>query len=345
MLSQIAEILIPREASLREGMQALECGALEIALVVDAERRLIGTLTDGDVRRALLAGAPLSDPVGPFVNQQFTAAGIGTSRVEVLDLMQSRHISQIPILDAKGRLVGLHTLHEILGATPRPNWAVVMAGGRGERLRPLTDSIPKPMIKVAGRPILERIILHLVGYGIREIFLSINYMSEVIQHHFGDGGKLGCRIEYLKEKKPLGTGGALSLLPRRADHPVLVLNGDLLSQFDVPSMLTFHSEGRFKMTVGVHEYVHTVPFGVLDIDGDRITGIREKPSIASPVNSGIYVLDPDLLDRIPRATNYPITTLIEDCLERGERVGGASIEEEWMDVGRPKDLSWARGKE
>jgi len=331
--------------SLLQALRAIETSGLAIAIVEDGDGLVAGTLTDGDVRRALLSGASLESPLAPHLTRNFTSVPARAGRAEVLDLMQTRQIGQIPVLDDAGRLVGLHTLHGILGAAERPNWAVIMAGGKGERLRPLTEAIPKPMIKVAGRPILERIVLHLVGNGIRRIFLSVNYKRECIERHFGDGGAFGCRIEYLVEESPLGTGGALSLLPEKPADPLLVLNGDLLSQFDVQSFLAFHAEGGYAMTVGVHEYVHTVPFGILELEGDRVVGIREKPSVVSPVNSGIYVVNPELLDRIPRATAYPITALIEECLERGDRVGGANVDEEWMDVGQPKDLSKARGKE
>ena len=257
--------------------------------------------------------------------------------------MQSRWLSQVPILDEHGRLIGLHTLHEILGASPRDNWAVVMAGGRGERLRPLTDTIPKPMIQVAGRPILERIILHLVGFGVRRIFLAVNYKADLIESHFENGARFGCTIEYLREEKPLGTGGALSLLPAVPTDPILVLNGDLLTQFDVGSLLAFHTSGRYCATVGVHEYTHTVPFGVVDLEDDQIVQIREKPSEVWLTNAGIYVLDPAIVARVPRSSDYPLPALIEECLERKDPVGAFRIEADWIDVGRQTELTRARG--
>jgi hypothetical protein len=212
-LGRLAKLKVLEGAVLREAMQAIDRGACEIAFVVDASEKLLGTVTDGDVRRALLAGATLEDPVGPVMNRRFTAVDENASRAEVLDLMKARTLGQVPVTDSQGRLVGLHLLREMLGREEKPNWAVVMAGGRGERLRPLTDSIPKPMVCVAGRPILERIVLHLVGQGIRRIFLAVNYMADVIEDHFGDGRSFGCGIQYLREVRPLGTGGALALLP------------------------------------------------------------------------------------------------------------------------------------
>lgn len=344
MSEHLEKIVITEDASLRTGMKALDRGAVEIALMVGPGGTLLGTLTDGDIRRAILGGASLEAAASKFMNRRFIAVSPSASRAEVLDLMRARSLQQIPILDEARRLVGLHLLREIIGASLRPNWAVVMAGGRGERLRPITDSLPKPMIKVAGRPILERIVLHLVGFGIRRIFLSVNYMGEVIEGHFKDGAALGCRIEYVKEEKPLGTGGALSLLPEKPVHPVIMLNGDLLTQFNVGNILAFHADGGYKATVGVHEYIHTVPYGVVEQEGDRITGIREKPTQTWFVNAGIYVFEPDLLERVPKDTYFPLPALVEECLDRGEAVGAFPIEEDWIDVGHPKKLRQARGE-
>lgn len=344
MSEHLEKIVVSESASLRIAMEALDRGAVEIALVVGPGGKLLGTLTDGDIRRAILAGASLQDTASKFMSRCFTAVSPSTSRAEVLDLMRARFLGQIPIVEESGRLVGLHLLREILGAVSRPNWAVVMAGGRGERLRPITDLLPKPMIKVAGRPILERIVLHLVGFGIRRIFLSVNYMGDTIEEHFKDGAPLGCKIEYLKEDQPLGTGGALSLLPETPDHPILMLNGDLLTQFNVGNILAFHVGGGFKATVGVHEYVHTVPYGVVEQEGDRITGIREKPTQTWLANAGIYVFEPGLVERVPKDTYFPLPVLVEECLDRGEAVGAFPVKEDWIDVGHPKELRRARGE-
>ena len=344
MPQNFEETVVSESASLRTAMEVLDRGSLEIVLVVSPDGALLGTLTDGDIRRAILSGASLEDAASGFMHRCFTAVGPSASRTEVLDLMRACALQQIPIVNEAGRLIGLHLLREILGASIRPNWAVVMAGGRGERLRPITDSVPKPMIKVAGRPILERIVLHLVGFGIRRIFLSVNYMGDMIEGYFKDGAELGCDIEYVREEKPLGTGGALSLLPEKPDHPVLMLNGDLLTQFNIGNMLGFHADGGFKATVGVHEYVHTVPYGVVEREGDRITGIREKPTQTWLANAGIYVFEPDLVERVPQDTYFPLPTLVEECLDRGEAVGAFPIKDDWIDVGHPKELRRARGE-
>jgi len=342
-MDRIKNISINKDSTILEGMEAIQRGACWIALVVDNNSKLLGLITDGDIRRALLSGATLNDPLEPYMQRKFTAVPPTAGRSEVLDLMRARSLNQIPIVDQTGKLVGLHLMREIIGAVRRPNWAVIMAGGRGERLRPLTDSIPKPMIKVAGRPILERIVLHLVGYGIRRIFISVNYLSQIIEEYFGDGARFGCDIEYLRETQALGTAGSLSLLPQKPQDPLLVLNGDLLTQFDVGNMIAFHTQGHYLVTVGVYQYFQSVPFGVLDIEDNRILGIREKPTIAYTTNAGIYLLEPSLLDRIPKDVEFAIPSLMEECFSRGEALGAFRIEEDWMDIGRPQELQHARG--
>lgn len=331
--------------SVRDVLAALDASGMEIVLVTSDSNELLGILTDGDVRRALLAGATLNDPLNPYLQKQFFFVNKNATRAEVLDLMQARRISQVPIIDKEGRLAGLHTLHGILGAVEKPNWAVVMAGGRGERLRPITDSIPKPMIRVAGRPILERIVLHLVGCGIRHVFLSVNYLAERIEGHFKDGTTFGCHIEYLREEKPLGTGGALALLPGRPEVPLIVLNGDLLTRFDADRMFAYHAEGKYRATVGVHEYLHTVPYGVIETERGCIKSIREKPSCSWLTNTGIYILDPDLPERVPPDTYFPLPAIVEECLDKKELVGAFRIEEDWDDLGQPQDLRRSRGEE
>lgn len=345
MNKRLATITVPPDATVHRALGAIDSGGIEIAFVSDGAGRLLGTLTDGDIRRALLRGASLEDQIAPFIQRNFTFVSSSSGRAEVLDLMRARSLSQIPILDPEGRLLGVHLLREIVGSGNLPNWVVVMAGGRGERLRPLTDSIPKPMVLVAGRPILERIVLHLVGQGLREIFLAVNYMSDVVEGHFGDGQNFGCEIRYLRETSPLGTGGALSLLPETPGHPLLVLNGDLLTQFDATEMLAFHDEGGYRATVGCSEYLHTVPHGVVTLDGPRILGIREKPKVAWTVNAGIYALAPDLVERVPADTCFPLPALIEECLESGSSIGAYPIGGDWIDVGQHRELRRARGEE
>jgi dTDP-glucose pyrophosphorylase len=333
---------VAASGTLLDALRAVDRGAAGIALVVDGTERLVGVLTDGDIRRALLRGVRLESSLAPHLRGKFTSVPATVARAEVIDLMQALRLDQIPVLDPEGKLVGLHLIHEMLGVVSRPNEAVVMAGGKGTRLTPITETVPKPMVRVAGRPILERIVLHLVGFGIRKVYLSVNYLGKVIEDHFGDGSTFGCRIEYLREDRPLGTGGALSLLPAPPRHPLLVMNGDLVTQADLGAMLEFHDRGKHRATVGVRPYVHTVPYGCLEIEEGKVRRITEKPRLVQVVNAGIYILEPEIVARVPRGQEYPITDLLEDCLARGESVGPFEIADEWIDVGRHDDLRQAK---
>lgn len=335
---------LPADARIRDALELLDRSGVGVALVVDAADVLVGLLTDGDLRRALLRGATLESPVDGFVVRNFVRVSPAEPRANVLDRMRALRISEIPIVDAEGRIAGLHLLHDIVADHAIPSWAVVMAGGRGTRLGAITQNIPKPMIPVAGRPILERIVLHLVGAGIQRIFLSVNYLAHMVQAHFGDGEAFGCRIEYLHETKPLGTGGALSLLPEPPTAPLVVMNGDLVTQFNVAALLSKHTQSGAVATVASRRYFHTVPFGCMSLDGDRLVAMEEKPTLSQMVNAGIYVVEPRLLARVPADTEFTMPALLDDCLRRGERVTSWELEDDWIDVGQREQLKQARGE-
>jgi len=305
-------------------------------------------VTDGDVRRALLAGARLDDPVGPHRAVRFTAVGPSDTRESVLDLMQARSISQVPVLNPDGTVAGLHVLRELVGRTDRSNHALILAGGRGTRLLPLTERVPKPMVRVAGRPILERLLLHVVGAGISSVHLSVNYLADVIERHFGEGERFGCTISYLREETavPLGTGGPLLLLPDEAwSAPVLVLNGDLVTQFDVAALLDDHVASGSLVTIGTNRHRYQVPFGVLGMEEDGLVRrLDEKPVLEWAVNGGVYVVERDLLDSAERNQDLPLTDLITRALDRGQKVSTHILEGDWADVGTPLQLSRARGE-
>jgi len=339
--NKLQQVCVSLEGSLKDAMTSLTRNGTAITLVTDSSNRLIGVLNDGDIRRALLSGAALDSPLADYTVRDFTSVRPGVGRAEILDLMQARILEQIPVVDESGQLVGLHLIHELLGCAERPNWAVIMAGGKGERLLPATEHVPKPMIRVAGRPILERLVLHLVGSGIRRIYLSINHLGHIIEQHFGDGKKFGCCIEYLREEQPLGTGGALSLLPQDVTDPVLVLNGDLVTQVDVGLMLEFHTQGKYVATIGAREYSHTVPFGCVEVLDGEVNEFVEKPTLTRLINAGIYVISPAMLDRVPER-EFPITDLLTDCMRREESIGAYEVGDDWIDVGQRKFLTRAQ---
>ena len=333
---------LPLGSSTFQALQIIEDTGAEIALIVDG-LVLKGVLTDGDIRRSILTGVPLDGPVDAIMQKTFTAVPPETGRSEALDLMRAHNIRQLPILSEGGRLVGLHQLHDLIGVTVRPNPALIFCGGRGSRLLPLTERYPKPMLPVAGRPILERILLHLIGYGFRHFYLAVHFMAEIIEEHFGDGSRFGCTITYLHEETPLGTGGALGLLPRSLEGPILAMNGDLVTQFDAATLLEQHTAAGNRITVGTKNYCQEIPFGVLTVEGGRVTEIQEKPLISHLVNAGIYVLDSDLRHRIPQGMATTIPNLMVECLERNEKVGHCPLSEDWIDVGRPLELKQAMG--
>jgi dTDP-glucose pyrophosphorylase len=342
MTDALAGHIVPRTATVRDGLSAIDRGAGGIVLAVDPDGRLAGVATDGDLRRAILRGHGLDDSIEPALNPDFIAIGTDQGRVDALDLMRARRIDAIPVLDDAGRPVALHLLHAVLQPVTRDNWAVIMAGGQGRRLRPLTDTVPKPMLRVAGRPILERIVIHLVGYGITRIFLAVHYRGEVIEEHFGDGTAFGASIGYLREDRPLGTAGALGLLPQAPTRPLLMLNGDLVTSVDVDRLLAFHAAGRFRATIGTHRYVHTIPYGCVERDGDRIVALEEKPAVEREVNTGIYVLDPDVVSLVEPDAAISMPDVIERVLASGGPVGAFAVEDDWTDIGQREHLARAR---
>lgn len=332
------------DASLLECMQVIQINGAGIALAVNSDFQLVGTVSDGDIRKALIQGDSLKSPILPHINRSCFSVTSSVQRAEVLDIMHARRFEQVPIVDENDKLVGLHLLHDMLGNAYRPNWALVMAGGKGTRLLPVTERVPKPMIKVAGRPILERIILCLVSNGFKKIFISVNHLSEVIEDHFKDGSGYGVEIEYVRETQPLGSGGAISLLPGKPEHPVLVMNGDLVADVNYGEMIEHHTKNGYFATMGVYSYLHQVPYGCVEVSKGRLERLEEKPIIQKMVNAGIYVLSPKAIEAVPRDISFPITDLFEKALVKNLDCGTYFIEKEWIDIGTPDQLRRARGE-
>ena len=342
MSARFEDCLVTDSGTIRDAMAALDRGAGRISLAVDAGGCLVGVVTDGDIRRALLRGANLTDPIAPIIVRNYAAVRVGEGRAEALELMRARRIAAIPVVDQERRPVGLHLLHEFLEPVERRNWAVIMAGGQGSRLRPLTDTVPKPMLRVAGRPIIERIVLHLVGFGIRRIYISVGYLGHVIEDHFGDGAAFGCRIDYLREDEPLGTAGSLGLLPDAPVDPLVVMNGDLVTGVDIGGLLDLHAAGGYSATIGVRRYLHTVPFGTIERDRERVIRLEEKPTISREINSGVYAIEPDVVPLVAPGQALSMPSLIERLLGDGRPVGAFEIEDDWIDVGQREQLAHAR---
>lgn len=337
------DLVIGAEATIRQALQVIDQGGLETALVCGPDRRLLGVLTDGDIRRALLAEHDLVTPIGVFCNRGCVTAQRGVDRSEALLIMLERQIKCIPVIDDDGKLVDLFSLYAALRTQACASWAVVMAGGFGTRLGELTKGVPKPMLPIGDRPILQHIVEHLVSHGVQRIFLSVSYLGSMIEDHFGDGRHFRCRIEYLREEEPLGTGGPLSLLPEKATAPVLVMNGDLLTRINVTRLLAFHRAGDFAATMALSEHTVQVPFGVAEVENVQVAQLVEKPSLTYRINAGIYVFDPAEIARVPARTFFPITRLLESILAEGRAIGAYHMQEPWSDIGLPAEFAQAQG--
>jgi dTDP-glucose pyrophosphorylase len=335
--------VVAQTTSIRETIRAIDVGAIQIAFVVDADGRLLGTVTDGDIRRGILRGVGIDDSVNQIMNAKPVTASERLGRDAVLELMRQKSVHQIPLVDANGKLVGAELMDELLSPSPADNWVVLMAGGLGTRLRPLTNDVPKPLLKIANKPLLEIIIENFVEQGFRKFFLAVNYKAEMVQQHFGDGSRWQSEIRYLRENERMGTAGALSLLPQRPDRPLIVMNADLLTRLDFNHLLNFHREHDVKATMCVREYDFQVPYGVVRIDDYRVLGIDEKPVHRFFVNAGIYVLEPEALDLIPASTFYDMPQLFNAMIQRGWHSGVFPISEYWQDIGRPEDFHRANG--
>jgi dTDP-glucose pyrophosphorylase/predicted transcriptional regulator len=340
-MSSWKEILVSPESSIREAIQLLDKSGKQIVLVAEENCALAGTVTDGDVRRGILKGLSLEEPVSKIMNPAPTVARVDEGRETILATMKRKGLHHIPVVDENRQVVGLETLDELIQSRKRENIVVLMAGGLGSRLRPLTDGIPKPMLKVGSKPLLETILENFIEYGFSRFYISVNYMADVVKSHFGDGSRWGVDIRYLHEDQRLGTAGALSLLPGKPDAPFFVMNGDLLTKVNFSQLLDFHFSHRAQATMCVREYDFQVPYGVVKIDDHRITGIDEKPVQRFFVNAGIYVLEPKALELVQPNTYFDMPTLFERLIERKQETSAFPIREYWLDIGHLADYDRA----
>lgn len=322
-------------------MRVIDRGSAQIALVVDEKQRLLGTLTDGDIRRGLLHGSSLATPVDQLMNRCFRFVHTSEDQASVLEMMRREKLLQIPVLDANGRVVELLLLQELLRPPQLSNAVVIMAGGKGTRLRPHTEHCPKPMLKVGDQPMLQILLEQCISSGFRYFYLSVNYLKEQIIDYFGDGSRWGVSIKYLIENEPLGTAGSLRFLPNFITEPFLVLNGDVLTHLNPSQLLRFHSEHNAKATLGVRSHELTVPFGVVQANGLELAGFEEKPIYRRLVNAGVYVIDPQLLPLLPLHQSTDMPSLLLAAQQAGHRVLVCPIHEYWIDVGRPETLQQA----
>ncbi len=319
----------------------LDESALQIILVVSDQEVLLGTLTDGDIRRGLLRGLELSASIESLMTRDPLVVPDQIPRKAVLQLMQTNRIHQLPVIDQQRRVVGLHVWDELHVASQRPNLMVIMAGGLGTRLRPHTESCPKPLLPVSGKPMLEHIIERAKADGFRHFVMAVNYLGQMIERHFEDGSRWQVHIEYVREGSPLGTAGAITLIEPRPELPFLVSNGDVLTDIRYGELLDFHCRHGAAATMAVRQHEWQHPFGVVRIEGVEIVGFDEKPVARTHINAGIYVLDPRSLAALEVGERCDMPVLFNRLQERGARTIAYPMHEPWLDVGREDDLARA----
>lgn len=341
MGSRWRRALISPEATLAETIENLDTVAIKLALCVDAEGRLIGAVTDGDLRRGLLRGLTMQDPVREIANPNPLVVPEGADRDMVRAIMQVNKVLQVPVVDAVGRVVGLH-LWDALDIVPsHDHTMVIMAGGKGTRLRPYTKNCPKPMLPVAGKPMLQHIIERAKSQGFRRFVLSLNYLGQMIRDNFGDGSAYGVTIAYVEEGEPLGTAGALSLIQPRPESAFVVTNGDVLTDIDYRELIEFRERHNAHGVMAVRIYEWTNPYGVVQMEGVNITGFAEKPVSRSHINAGVYAFSPAALEHLVRDRHCDMPTLFDRLREAKHRTVAYPMYEPWLDVGRPDDLERA----
>jgi len=329
-------------ATMADAVRVLNDASLRFVLVLDEQGKILGTVTDGDVRRGLIRQLGMNVPISEIMNPAPVAVNLKMKRDDMVKVMQDNDILQLPVIDDSGFVVGVEFLQQLSTSPVVENVAVLMAGGFGKRLQPLTSSIPKPMLKVGSKPILETIVEQLVESGFKKIFISVFYKASMVQQYFGDGNKWGVEINYLIEDRPLGTAGALSLLPDDIGSlPVLVMNGDILTKVDFLHLLAFHKEQDCDLTVCVREYDFQIPYGVVEVADSRIIGLTEKPVQSVFVNAGIYVVKQNLFRARNNEATRDMTDLIERQIEEQRPVNVFPIHEYWIDIGRMEEYKRA----
>jgi dTDP-glucose pyrophosphorylase len=340
-MNEVTKLFTRPNDTLKQAMEVIDKGAKAIALVVDDNGRLVGILTDPDVRRAILRGVSLDSPVKSIMNEHFTFVTKNYTQTLVETIFEQKRINQIPVLDDDMRVVSLILYHEIHHKPAKENWAVIMAGGLGTRLGSMTKDSPKPMLKVGAKPILETILEQLKSYGYRNIVMCLNYKAHIIENYFQDGSNFGVNIKYVRENKRLGTAGAIKLAKQYLDKPFFVLNGDILTKLNFEQFMHFHTKHENAITIGTKKYEMQIPYGVVNISNEQVTELTEKPSIGYFVNGGMYCLAPETIEYIPGGEYFDITQLINEYLSKNKKIGSFPITEYWMDIGQMDDYNQA----
>jgi dTDP-glucose pyrophosphorylase len=337
------EQVMATTATVADAIQILDKSAGKIVLVVDGSDHLVGVAVDGDIRRGLLRGVSLTDSIDVVLNTNPLIAQADEDPEKIEFRMKQAKVEQAPVIDENGHLIGIHYLRGEFDVARRPNAVVIMAGGLGSRLRPLTDNIPKPMLTLGDRPILEIIIRQLKQQGFHHLYISVNHLREIIREYFGVGDELGVSITYLEEHEELGTAGAVSLLPGDLNHPFVVMNADVLSKVNFAALIDFHQFHNADATMGVTEFNVNVPYGVAHLQGIELRKIEEKPVVQMPISAGINVFNPRILQHIEAGQRLDMPELFHQLIAKQLNVIGFPIHEYWIDIGRATDLKRAAG--
>lgn len=339
----IRQLSLSKTATVREVIALIDQGGAQVALITDDEH-LIGLITDGDIRRALLKGESLESKACRIMRNEFISLQPNATADEALAVMRRESVHQIPVVDPNGRVTGLFLLEELLKPKKVSNPVVIMAGGEGKRLLPLTRDCPKPMLQINGKPLLEMILERCIETGLNDFYFSVNYLKEQIREYFQDGSRWNVSIQYIEESSPLGTAGALALLSNRPTQPVLVLNGDVLTRVDYSNLLAFHVNNCSSATVCVRQHTTQIPYGVVHTSDSRVVSFEEKPAQIHLINSGIYVLNPEVIDLLPKGKFFDMPDLLELAVRHDKAVNAYMIHEDWLDVGIPETFERAGGK-
>jgi len=335
-----SKYFISPKSSIRDAIEVIDNGAAQVALVVDSNKKLLGLVTDGDVRRGIIKNLSLDGAVSSIMTNSPIVLSLGAKKAEILQLMREKLIHHIPLVDGNGCICSLEVLDDLLKKRSLSNPVVIMAGGKGERLGSLTKNCPKPMLEVNGKPMLETILEKCIDAGFKNFYISVNYLKDKIIKHFSLGEKWGVNISYLEEGEPLGTCGSLKLLPNNLVDDILVLNGDVLTDLEYDRFMTYHQKSSNAMTVCTRSHRVRIPFAVMTSSGAKLERFVEKPMYDFQVNAGVYILSPTLIEKIP-SKFYNMTDLVDDLLDSKSPVGVFPIHENWKDIGNPIDFKEA----
>lgn len=338
----VKTLCISPNATISEAISAIEKGTKQIALVINKQKVLIGIITDGDIRRSILKGLTLTTSVKEIMQKHFIKAQENVSPKQLLEIMRNTSHRHIPIVDKAGRIKDLAWITDLLKKKDSQYTALIMAGGYGQRLKPLTDKLPKPLLPVGDKPIIGHIVKSLRKAGVRQINVSTHYKANLISEHFEKQENCDVEIKLLNESTPLGTAGALQLL-ERPQKPILVINGDILTHTDFDAMWLFHKENKADMTVGICQYNLQIPYGVVETDGTKLTSLTEKPNLNLFINAGIYLIEPIVYDYLPQKKYLDMPDLIKILLQKKKNITSFPLTEYWIDVGRLSDYKKARG--